>query len=106
MNQIVFFLAPWMSGREYLWTDVCGQWIFLTGLRPDLFLNARGKFGLDAPTVDIYLDDSDKLRVFTQGYGQEDYDFVFGVDIAKTTYAGSLDMAEVTAAAYNTHLEC
>ena len=102
MNRIDFFLAQWMSGRTYMWTDVCGQWVFLTGLNPNGFLNAGtvlGVNGLGAATFDVYLDPTDTLRVFTQGYDQEEYDYLFGVDVGKTQYDAGLDIVKATIAA-------
>src|SRR2546430_10442896 len=40
---------------------------------------------------DVYLDTTDTLRVFTQGYEQNSFDYLFGVDVAKPCYRVAVD---------------
>ena len=101
MNNISFFASGFrdqdMTGRTYLWTDICGQWVFLSEIDPQHFLHAIDSLGgfLDTlPPFDVYVDPGQTLRVFTQGYDQEDFDDLFGADRGKTTYQASIDLAE------------
>jgi hypothetical protein len=96
-------------GPAYLWTDVCGQWASLTDADPaDLtsqqysengapaiasFVNNTAT-GSHALNFDVYLDNSDSLRVFTSGYGQRSFDNFFGTDVGKPAYPAGIDLAE------------
>ena len=40
LDRIAFFQASYMTGHEYLWADVSGQWRFLTPLDPAHFDHA------------------------------------------------------------------
>jgi len=86
----------------YLWADVCGQWVSLTDLAPADFLTQKTSFqpGFDQATFpagsakfDVYLDTNDTMRVYTTGYAQRDYDYLFGVDVGLTAYAEGLRLA-------------
>jgi len=80
------------DGEFFLWTDVCGQWIFLTGLNPDLMDAGTRSYPLNAPTFDVYLDPEDTLRVLTQGYEQDIMDSLFGQH--PSAYGGALNILE------------
>jgi len=66
------------DGEFFLWTDVCVQWIFLTGLNPEIMDAGTQAYSLTAPTFDVYLDPDDTLRVLTAGYEQDILDSLFG----------------------------
>ena len=102
MNNITFFLPQKMSGRTYLWTDICGQWVFLTERDQAGFLHAKDTLTGDLqnlPPFNVYIDPGQKVRVFTQGYDQEEFDSLFGVDVGKTAYQAAIDLANATIAA-------
>lgn len=93
-----FFLGP---QPLYLWADVSGQWVFLTGINPDGFLtpvlSSTGGVDtvgrLDAATFDVYLDPDDTLRVFTHGYAQRKMDELFNREIGRNNYDVGIDVA-------------
>ncbi len=102
LNNITFFLPPRMSGKAYMWADICGQWVFLTELDQAGFLRAKETLTGDLqnlPAFDVYIDPGQKLRVFSQGYDQEEFDLLFGVEIGKTAYQAAVDLANATIAA-------
>lgn len=101
MNNIGFFGSGFsqgdMTGRTYLWTDICGQWVFLSDIDPHGFLdviNSLTGFLDTLPPFDVYVDPNQTVRVFTQGYDQEDFDGLFGADVGKTAYEAAVDLAE------------
>jgi len=88
---------PASPGRWNLWTEICGQWAFLTGLNLDGFTSPQLQFGkaidgLDAATFDVFLDDADTLRVFSQGYEAHSFEPLFGVDVGKPVYDVGVDL--------------
>ncbi|MFL6513797.1 MAG: choice-of-anchor D domain-containing protein [Chthoniobacterales bacterium] len=102
MNNISFFLPPRMSGKAYMWADVCGQWVFLTDVDPAGFLRAKDTLTgnlQNLPAFDVYVDPTQNVRVFAQGYDQEEFDDLFGVDIGQTAYEAAVHLANATAAA-------
>jgi hypothetical protein len=81
LNRIDFFLPLYMSGKDYIWADSSGQWLFLTQLNPDGFLHANEVLSVylpDTATWDVYLDPADKLRVYAQGYDYGPFDDLMG----------------------------
>jgi hypothetical protein len=75
-----------------LWTEVCGQWLFLTGLNPAPsvafgFVSKNGDtiMSLDAAKFDVYLDAADPLRVFTSGYEVHSFDYFYGFTVLDAT---------------------
>jgi hypothetical protein len=80
---------PYDNGSYHawnLWADICGQWIFLTGLNPSPgfnsgFVSQQGDkvTGFGAAKFDVYLDPSDLLRVFAYGYEVHSFDYLYGV---------------------------
>jgi hypothetical protein len=71
-----------------LWTDVCGQWLFLSGLNPAPSVafgfdskNGDTVTGLEAAHFDVYLDAGDPLRVFTHGYEVHSFDYFYGITL-------------------------
>jgi hypothetical protein len=103
MNNLTFFPAQYWSGRAHVWADVGGQWLFLTPLNPDRFLHAKDTLGGDLPpdaTWHLYLDPSQPLRVFTQGYDQQAFDELFGIkgavnQTARSAYDVALDIVDI-----------
>ena len=93
MNEVIFFYPQSFSGKTYLWVDVCGQRIFLTDLNPQRFLDGKatlGTNGLEAAKFDVYLDPTEKLRLFAYGFDQQPIDDFFGVDVGISAYEGAL----------------
>jgi hypothetical protein len=66
------------DGEFFLWTNVCGQWVFLSGLNPDLFDVGTQTYPTTGANFDVYLDPGDPLYVFTEGYEQDSIDDFFG----------------------------
>jgi hypothetical protein len=85
----------------YLWTDVSGQWDFLTRHNANRFLTPvrsdQGGVdtvgGLGSAKFDVYLQPDDTLRVFTYGYAQRTMDYLFGQVGVKNAYDGGIDIA-------------
>ncbi|PYQ14049.1 MAG: hypothetical protein DMF80_13415 [Acidobacteria bacterium] len=98
MNNLTFFPTSYWSGRAYVWADVSGQWTFLTALNPDRFLRAQDTLGGDLPASarwEVFLDPSDTLRVFAQGYDQQGFDDLFGIrDGVNQTTRPAYDVAQ------------
>ncbi len=83
--------------RWNVWTDIAGNWNYLPFLNSSAFLPPNIKWGsvignLGGASYDVFLDDSDTLRVFTQGYEAHDIDQIFGHDIGKKSYDAGLDV--------------
>lgn len=64
------------------WTDVCGQWLLLSGLNGGFVSKNGDKItGLDAAKFDVYLDYTDLLRVFAVGYEVHSLDYFYGFSL-------------------------
>ncbi|MBS1707572.1 MAG: choice-of-anchor D domain-containing protein, partial [Armatimonadetes bacterium] len=89
---------PWnnFTYREVMWVQVCGQWVNLTNILPNDFLNGVQqkivRFHDSAPVFDVYLDDTEALRLLALGYDRCTMENKFVVDIGKGAYdsAGSI----------------
>jgi len=101
MNEFDYFMPVSMSGRAFMWSDIGGQWTFLTKLDPTNFLHAGEVLVVRNPgdAYHVYLDPTDTLRFFSLGYDQQGFDSVFGVDVGKPAYEVGLDLAAIAAAA-------
>jgi hypothetical protein len=71
---------PLAEGELFVWTDVCGQWVFLSAIDAEAFLNADDDdvISLQGRTFDVYLDPDDSIYLHTYGYEQDAIDFIFG----------------------------
>ena len=93
-----FYLGP---QPLYLWTDVSGQWDFLTRHNASRFLTpvlsdqagVDTVSGLGSAQFDVYLQPDDTLRVFTYGYAQRDMDYLFGPPGRQNAYDGGIRVA-------------
>ena len=101
----VFYFGP---QPLYLWTDVSGQWDFLTRHNASKFLtpvlSSDGGVdtvgGLGSAQFDVYLQPTDTLRVFTYGYAQRKMDYLFGALGGLNAYDSGIAVA--TAAVLDT----
>jgi hypothetical protein len=93
-----YFLGP---QPLYLWTEVCGQTLFLTDFNAQGFLTPvlSQTGGVDTvsdlgqATFNVYLDSSESLRVFTNGYAQRDMDSLFGNQVGLNAYDAGIEVA-------------
>jgi hypothetical protein len=93
-----FYLGP---QPLYLWTDVSGQWDFLTRHNAGKFLTpvlsdqagVDTVPGLGSARFDVYLQADETLRVFTYGYGQRRMDYLFGPAGRQNAYDGGIAVA-------------
>jgi hypothetical protein len=79
------------SGKWQLWSDVSGQWAYLSGAAPALFKTSDGRSVTlpDNPT-DVYLGPNDSLRIFVQGYRAACLDDYFGTLFDKSSYSAGI----------------
>jgi hypothetical protein len=99
LDRIDFFQPSYMTGHEYLWADVSGQWRFLTSLDPARFDHAPQNATIALPpgtSWDVFLEPDDVLRVFVQGYDRGPFDDLMGVSAAgvNQTSRPAYDVAE------------
>jgi hypothetical protein len=99
LDRIAFFQPSYMTGHEYLWADVSGQWRFLTPLDPARFDHAPQNATVPLPpgtSWDVFLEPDDALRVFVQGYDRGPFDDLMGVTAAgvNQTSRPAYDVAE------------
>jgi hypothetical protein len=93
------------GGNWELWTDICGQWLYLTDMNPGTFRgNVKGNPNnpVDLPLfgkawADVFLDEGyvegALLRVFTQGYEVDDEEDFFG-SLNASSYEVALALLE------------
>jgi uncharacterized protein (TIGR03437 family) len=81
------------AGPWQMWSDVSGQWDYLTGLAPAL-LNTQTGAAISIPGVshDVYLQSSDSLRVYVQGYHAMCIDSLFGNLFGQTSYMAGTNL--------------
>lgn len=93
------------AGTWQLWSDVSGQWAYLSGLAPGLLNNRNGQI-IDIPgaTYDVYDEGTGEIRVFVQGYKAECIDGQFGQLFGQTAYGAGLSLITTCGLADNTDL--
>ncbi|MGC9947192.1 MAG: hypothetical protein ABSF64_12555 [Bryobacteraceae bacterium] len=93
------------AGTWQLWADVSGQWAYLSGLAPALLNNQNGQI-VDIPgaSYDVYVESTDQIWVFVQGYKAECIDSQFGQLFGQTAYGGGLTLITACGLADNTDL--
>ena len=93
------------SGTWQLWSDVSGQWAYLSGLAPALLNNQNGEV-IDIPgaSYDVYVESTDQIWVFVQGYKAECIDSQFGQLFGQTAYQGGLTLITACGLSDNTDL--
>ena len=82
-----------LPGEWHLWSDVSGQWTNLRSRAPALSLTAQGQsIAIPGATFDVYLRDTDTLRVLVQGYRAQCIDHLFGQLFGKSSYAAGIQL--------------
>lgn len=106
VNDITFFdpdesiIENWnnFTGKTVLWGELNGQWKSLTDAAPDQMLSGvlqkHVRFGDAAPTFDVYLKNSDKMRFYTYGYERCSLENKFVVDIGKGAYEAAKSIVD------------
>jgi hypothetical protein len=93
------------DGKWQLWSDVSGQWTYLSGNAPGLF---RAKAGqsvvLPDNATDVYLGSNDTLRIFVQGYRAACLDDFFGTLFGQSSYLAGLAFLQQCGATNNDDL--
>jgi uncharacterized protein (TIGR03437 family) len=94
------------AGTWHLWSDVSGQWAYLSGLAPALLNNQNGQI-VDIPgaSYDVYVESTDQIRVFVQGYKAECIDSLFGQLFGQTSYQGGVTLITTCGLSDNTDLD-
>ena len=68
-----------LPGKWQIWSDVSGQWTYLPKLAPGLLKTTQGQsITIPGGPYEVYLNDSDTLRVLVQGYRAQCLDNLFG----------------------------
>ncbi|HJT87810.1 MAG TPA: hypothetical protein VJ732_08135, partial [Bryobacteraceae bacterium] len=84
-----------LGGEWQLWSDVSGQWNYLSGATPALMKAAQGQFiPLSGAPYDVYLGPRDSLRILVQGYRAACIDPLFGTLFGMASYSAGLQLLE------------
>ena len=90
LNRIIVNALP---GEWHLWSEVSGQWTYLRRLAPGLSQTAQGQsIATTGAVFDVYLRETDTLRVLVQGYRAQCIDREFGQLFGKTSYSGGIEL--------------
>ena len=92
LNQLTVKSLP---GEWHLWSDAGGQWTYLPSIAPALKKTTQGQtIALPGASYDLYLRDTDKLRVLVQGYNAECVDGLFGTLFGQPSYEAGIQLLE------------
>ena len=90
LNRITPLANP---GDWRMWSDVSGQWTYLTAAAPGLSQTAQGQaVAIPNAAYDVYLRDTDTLRVLVQGYRAQCIDGLFGTLFGKSSYEAGVQL--------------
>ena len=79
------------DGKWQLWSDVSGQWQYLSGMAPGLLQTSAGaSVTLPANQTDVWLGAADSLRVYVQGYRANCIDDYLGKLFGMSSYQAGL----------------
>jgi hypothetical protein len=93
------------DGKWQLWSDVSGQWNYLSGNTPGLFKTKAGQsVALPDNPADVYLGSGDTLRIFVQGYRAACDDDFFGKLFGQSSYSAGLAFLQECGASNNDDL--
>jgi uncharacterized protein (TIGR03437 family) len=82
-----------LPGEWHLWSDVSGQWTYLRPLAPALSKTSQGQAIVPTgASFDVYLRDTDLLRILVQGYRAQCIDGLFGKLFGKSSYDAGLQL--------------
>lgn len=83
------------AGEWHLWSDISGQWTYLSGLAPALLKSVRGQvIATPGARFDVYLHDNDTLRILTQGYRAQCLDHLFGNLFGMKSYSAAVQILQ------------
>jgi uncharacterized protein (TIGR03437 family) len=81
------------SGTWHMWSDVGGQWAYLSGLAAALLNNQNGQnISIPGAVYDVYLQSTDQIRVYVEGYRAECLDSLFGMLFGQSSYNAGLTL--------------
>lgn len=84
-----------LPGKWQVWSDVGGQWTYLPKLAPGLLQATAGQsIPIPGAQFDVYLDDSDSLRVLVQGYRAQCVDTLFAKLFGVASYDAGIQLLE------------
>ncbi len=90
LNRVTVLALP---GDWRLWSDVGGQWTYLTGVAPTLLQSTLGQaIAVPGAAYDVYLRETDRLFVLLQGYRAQCVDGLFGTLFGKASYEAGLQL--------------
>jgi uncharacterized protein (TIGR03437 family) len=93
------------AGKWYVWSDVSGQWSYLSGLAPALLSTTNGQtITTPGASYDVYVQSTDQIRVYAEGYRAECIDSLFGTLFGQTSYSGGLALIQKCGIGDNTDL--
>jgi hypothetical protein len=93
------------DGKWQLWSDISGQWTYLSGNAPALFKTKAGQsVVLPDNQTDVYLGLGDTLRIFVQGYRAACDDDFFGTLFGQSSYLAGLAFLQECGATNNDDL--
>ncbi|HLY19634.1 MAG TPA: hypothetical protein VKR61_20545, partial [Bryobacteraceae bacterium] len=93
------------SGAWQIWADVSGQWTYLSGLAQGLLNNQNGQvISIPGATYDVYVQSTDTISIYVQGYQAECIDSLFGQLFGQTSYDAGLALIEKCGFTDNTDL--
>ncbi len=102
LNSITVNDSP---GKWQLWSDVSGQWSYLSGAAPQLLnTSAGGSVALPGTPQDVYLNAGQTIRVQVQGYRAACLDDFFGKLFGESSYVAGLGFVANCGAADNQDL--
>ena len=84
-----------LPGQWQMWSDIGGQWTYLTGAAPAFLQTTQGQtIATPGAAFDVYLRDSDTLRVLVQGYRANCVDTLFGTLFGKSSYSAGIQLLQ------------
>ncbi|MFN7998812.1 MAG: hypothetical protein U0Q18_34630 [Bryobacteraceae bacterium] len=84
-----------VPGEWHVWSDVSGQWSYLTGAVPALLSTSQGQsITLPGTQYDVYTGPSDTLEVLVQGYRATCIDHLFGTLFGMASYSAGIQLLE------------
>lgn len=81
-----------LPGEWHVWMDAGGQWTYLPAVAPALLKTSQGQSVPIGSQFDVYLRDSDTLRVLVQGYQAQCVDSLFGTLFGKASYDAGIQL--------------
>ena len=93
------------AGKWQMWSDVSGQWTYLSAAAPGLFKTAAGQsVALPDNSTDVFLGPNDTLRIYVEGYRAACLDDFFGKLFGQTSYLAGFAFLQQCGTSNNTDL--